>query len=368
MHYKLILFFIFLLNFVSCTANKEKSILIDNDFRTSLKFEQLRDRDLLPQWFFSPSSYNQIGSVGISRTVSIGGDGAYYAKKYALKGLFDYFEISVDENNKNYIKLLKGKEKTANIKGRVFSVPDILYSHDYVIARAVSAGASCGVGSDISKGFFPYECIPHWICSPAAGDGGCGGVIGVSYRAVSPQRQYELAIKNGLLLLKYSYGVDIKGSEDIRRLRSGTGVLRLRKNNFSLKLLGDKDKIKLHVKGIRFSGERMYLWLVSPDLPSFGINNSWIYGNISSGAVGSSGKTAANLLSSQIDRAVQNALVNMAKNKELGIEVVEFLRKTSEASLFDQIIKSSVNTKIFPGLRGFYLDREDRVTVWMVPN
>ncbi|PIE75367.1 MAG: hypothetical protein CSA18_00330 [Deltaproteobacteria bacterium] len=368
MPYKLAVVFLFLVNFIACTASEEKKVLIGDDFKTSMKFEQLRDRNLLPEWFFYPSSNNQIGSIGISRTISVGDcDSTCHARKYALKGLFDYFEINVDENNKNYVKLIKGEKKTFAIKGKVFSVPDILFSHDYVFARAVSEGSGCSNKTDISVPFSPEECSPHWICSPASG-GGCGGIIGVSYRAASPQRQYELAVKNGLLLLKYSYGVDIKGNESIRRLKTGTGIIRLRKNNFTMKLLGDKDKIRIHVKAIRYSGERMYLWLVSPDLPSFEINNAWINGNISAGAVGISGKTASNLLSSQIDRAVQNALFNMAKNKELGVEVNETFIKKSDASIFDQIIKNSVKTKIFPGLRGFSLDREDIVRVWMLPN
>jgi hypothetical protein len=358
---KKICFVFILLFFTSCVASDKRSA---DSLSYDYTFEQLRDSALLPQWFLNPSPGTDVGSIGMARTVSVGGNPEYYARKYALDGVLDYYGVSADSENENYKSLLEGKKNTADIGGRNFSIPNILKTRDYIIARAVS-GASAS-DSSLGQDFSPYDCRPGWICSP--GSGGMGGVLGVSYRAMSPQRQYELAIENGLLLLKYSYGVDVSGSESIRRIRSGTGVLRIRQNALSVKMLDNRDSIKLYVKEIRYVGETIYLRLVSPDLPAFEEDNSWIYGNLKEGSVGESGKTASNLLSYQIYNAVDKAVMNMAKNKELGIEVTEILRKTSGSSLFDQLIKSSVNTRVFPSLRGFYLDRNDRVMVWLVPN
>jgi hypothetical protein len=357
----LLLCFLF---FTSCSVFQTSS-KSDNDIKYNLRFERLRDSALLPQWFFSPSPGNTIGSLGMARTISVSGNPEYHARKYALNGLLDYFGITPHENEKNYKELLKGEKKEAYIGGRLFSIPDILKSSDYIVARAVYGNSSAQKKIKEISDFSPYDCRPFWICSPSSGD--IGGILGVSYRAASPQRQYEIAVENGLILLKYSHGIDVKGTEEINRLRSGTGMIRIRKNNFSLKMLGNTDKIKLYVKEVRFVGETMFLRLVSPDLPSYKADNSWLEGVIKKGAVGESGKTAANLLSAQIESAAEKAVTNMAMNKELGIEVFELIKRSTYSSLFDQIIKSSVNTTVFPALRGFYLDREDRVKVWMVP-
>ncbi|MCB9494449.1 MAG: hypothetical protein H6681_03270 [Desulfobacteraceae bacterium] len=358
---KLSLLFILLL-LVSCSLSHRKADKLTYD----LTFEQLRDSALLPGWFLNPSPGGCVGSVGMARTISVGGNPEYHARKYAVDGLLDYYGVKINSCDEKYKNLLEGKKNSAVFQGRSFQISNTLKTSDYIIARAVSGGSSSCSESAGGEDFSPYDCSPGWICSP--GSGGIGGVLGVSYRAMSPQRQYEIAIENGLLLLKYSYGVDVYGTEEIRRIKSGTGLLRIRQNALSVKMLDNKDSIKLYVKAIRYVGETIYLWLVSPDLPVFPEDNSWIYGNLKSGAVGESGKTASNLLSYQIYNAFDKAVMNMAKNKELGIEVTELLRRTSGSSLFDQLIKSSVNTRVFPSLRGFYLDRNDRVMVWLVPN
>lgn len=359
---KKICFIFILLLFVSCSVSQRKADKLNYD----LTFEQLRDSALLPGWFLNPSPGSCVGSIGMARTLSVGGNPEYHSRKYALDGLLDYFSVNIDSDNVKYKDILEGKINSAVFKGLTFSISDTLKTRDYIISRAVSGNIADKKSKSTGNDFSPYECRPGWICSP--GSNGTGGILGVSYRAMSPQRQYELAIENGLLLLKYSYGVDVYGTEEIRRIKSGTGLLRIRQNALTVKLLDNKDSIKLYVKSIRYVGETIYLWLVSPDLPSFKEDNSWIYGNLQTGAVGESGRTASNLLSSQIYNAVDKAVMNMAKNKELGIEVTEILRKTSGSSLFDQLIKSSVNTRVFPSLRGFYLDRNDRVMVWLVPN
>jgi hypothetical protein len=357
---KKICFVFILLILASCVSSGNKSTGgLDYDYT----FEQLRDSALLPKWFLSPSPGDTVGSIGMARTVSVGGNPEYWARKYALDGVLDYFGVNVNTDNENYKKIIEGNTDSAVLGGRTFQIPNTLKTKDYIIARAVSGNNH---SSSVAEDFSPYDCKPGWFCSP--GSGGTGGVLGVSYRAMSPQRQYELAIENGLLLLKYSYGVDVSGTEEIRRIRSGTGVLRIRQNALSVRMLDNKDKIKLYVKEIRYVGETIYLRLVSPDLPAFKEDNSWIYGDLKTGTIGESGKTASNLLSYQIYNAVDKAVMNMAKNKELGIEVTEIIRKTSGSSLFDQLIKSSVNTRVFPSLRGFYLDRNDRVMVWLVPN
>ncbi|MDY0132000.1 MAG: hypothetical protein RBR53_04955 [Desulforegulaceae bacterium] len=360
---KKFLFVFILVVFTSCVFSDKRS---EDILRFDYTFEELRDSALLPSWFLNPSPGKLVGSIGMARTVSVGGDPEYYSRKYALDGILDYYGVKVDNDNQNYKDILSGEKNTAILGGRSFSIPNTLKSRDYIITRAVSGTSGSFQKDSLSHNFSPYDCKPGWICSPGSGE--LGGVLGVSYRATSPQRQYELAIENGLLLLKYSYGVDVSGTEEIRRIRSGTGVLRLRKNALSVKMIDNKDRIRLYVKEIRYLGETIYLRLVSPDLPAFEEDNSWIYGDLKGGSIGQSGRTASNLLSYQIYNAVDKAVMSMAKNKELGIEVVETLAKTSNSSFFDQLIKSDVDTRVFPSLRGFYLDRNDRVMVWLMPN
>lgn len=347
----------------SCQTLDKKSSL--KEPKVNLKFDEMRDSGCLPDWFFKPSPGSTIGSLGMSRTVSAGGNPDEYAREYALSGLLDYYEIECSSEDKSYKDLISGKVSEASIKGQKFSIPNILRCKDFIIARAVSGSADSGNPVEGVGNISPFDCKPRWICSPASGE--TGGVLGVSYRAVSPQRQYELAVSNGLLLMKYAYGVDVKGSEKIRRIRSGTGVVRLRRNNMSLRVLGNANRVRLYVKEVRYVGETLYLWLVSPDLPRFETDDSWIRGEISAGVVGSSRKTVSNLLSAQIENAVEKAIVNLAKSGAVSVDVEEFYKKSTYSSLFDQLVESSVNTKVFPSLRGFYLGRDDQVQVWLVP-
>ena len=360
---KIRIMLIALIIFPSCVSVDEKKISQQN--KSEIQFEKLRGKGSLPQWFFSPSPGKTIGSIGFSRRISIGEDPELHARRYALDGILEYNDIKPSPKNSHYMKLINGEIKEAIIEGKLFSVPDMFKTKDYFIARAVS-GPYKQFFENTDKEVSPFDCRPFWLCSPGSGD--TGGVIGVSYRAVSPQRQYELAVKNGLLLMKYAYGVDVAGTEEVRRLRSGTGVLRLRKNNMSFKILGNTEKIRIYVKGVRYVGETLYVWLVSPDLPGFEPDTEWIYGKIKKGAVGISGKTASGLLSGQIEKAVENAVLSMAKNKDVMIDVEDFTRKNTYFSIFDQYVKSTVKTKVFPSLRGFYLDREEKVHVWLVPN
>lgn len=355
-------FFIFL--FSSCVPTEVKTNPAGSDFNT-MSFEELQKKSLVPEWFFVPSPGNIIGSLGFSRTATIGYKPEFFARKYAMEGLLSYFDIVADDKNQSYADLLNGKTDSINLQGKTFSIANILKCQDYVIARAVF-GLDSQKNTPLDNNIVSTtKCLPKWLCSPASGS--LGGVLGLSYRAVSPQRQYELAVKNGLLLLKYSYGVDVSGQEEIRRVRSGTGVIRLRRNNLSLKMLGNVDSIRLYVKETRYIGETLYLWLVSPDLPSFDSDDSWKYGILKKGSVGECGLTASGLLSDQIKLSVEKAVLSMAKNKELGLDVSEFVSKGTFSSVFDQVITSSVNTKVFPSLRGFHLNSENRVKVWMVP-
>jgi len=329
----------------------------------NITLEQAVKTQVLPDWFFNPSPGRSIGSIGMSRNMSIGANPEDYARKYAVAGILNYYNIRVSDDNKAYKNLIKGDKITGNIGGVAINIPHILKTKDYIIAHAIHMeGISVKYNSD--KFISPPKCSPSWICSPASGE--YGGAIGVSYRAVSPQRQYEIAIKNGLLLLKYSYGIEVEGEEEFRRIKTGTGSIKIKRNNISASMVGDKESIKVYVKALRYDGETLYLWLVSPDLPVLEAGEKdWISGRTFIGAVGSCRKTS--LLSDQINKASYKAVIELAKNKKVDINVEELTRQTSYSSFFDQLITSGVNTRVFPVLKGFYLDKYEKVHVWLVP-
>lgn len=328
-----------------------------NNVNRLATFEESIQNQDFPSWFFCPSSQNEIGSIGIARKVSSEKRALYFSRKYALEGLFSFFEKEIPLESNDYLKVLNGEKKYIKVGAFKFLISDSFETRDYIVSRAV-----CG--------FKSKEDEPSSIkCSNFLGSfesKNISGFVGVSYRAASPQRQYELAIENGLLLLRYSYGIDVDGVEIFERLKTGTGVVRFRKNKISLKFLGDKEKIRVYVKKIKYMGDNLYVWLGSLDLPGLAPCNYWVNTDLSEGAVGVSGRTASGFLSHQIERAFKNGVLNLAKNDDVLIEGVDLIEKSKKMSFFNQWVKSSYKGRVFPRLKGFYLDEKNRVYVWVV--
>jgi hypothetical protein len=215
------------------------------------------------------------------------------------------------------------------------------------------------------------QCRPAWICAPV--QDGQVGVLGVSHRAATLPRQFELASRNALKLLEYTYGVRVKGQERFLEQSDAVGGIRLRSSAFQVSgQKGGSEDIRLYPKELRRQGGVLYVWLVSPDLPPYTVPQDidWTRsapGGVEEGAVGMSRRTADSLLSSQIERAFEKGVFALAKNQGAHIETVEHLRRGSRGRYFLRGVSTQVDTEIQARMRGFYRHPDGRVFVWVVP-
>ncbi|HKJ88159.1 MAG TPA: hypothetical protein VKA48_06595, partial [Gammaproteobacteria bacterium] len=216
----------------------------------------------------------------------------------------------------------------------------------------------------------PAKCRPAWICAPVQGDR--VGVLGVSFRAATLPRQFELAARNGVKLLEYTLGVRVQGAERFLRFPTAAGTMRLRASDFSIEKKGRVTKaIRLYTKQLRFYGNVLYVWLVSPDLPPYPVpaGLEWMQDPAAggrNGAVGTSVRTADGLLSTQIERAFEKGVFALAKNRGARIASVQHLRYGGGGRYYLEGVSSEVDTSLRPRLMGFHIRPDGRVFVWVV--
>ena len=181
------------------------------------------------------------------------------------------------------------------------------------------------------------QCSPAWLCTPSSGSQ--LGLVGVSYRSTSPERQYELASQNAFLQAEYLYGVNVKAEKTLQQALLNTGQYRNLSENSSLNS-GERESIPYFIQNQCHSGGTLFVHMVlnAPEsvLAQAGIgveNPDWLQSpkiNGVDGAVGSVERmTASGLLSDQIKLAIRRAMVQLAFEK---------FSKVSEKSLSIQRI------------------------------
>ena len=358
----------------SCQSNKQTSNYAGLGFPPNA-------RETFPCWFYQPSPQGLIGSIGISRDISVNHSPEYYAKKNALQGLCRYYNWrgSLENNDmpSGIRKILKGKKDQITIQGNSVSIVDTHRSLGYIYAYAASGKGAIRNGTmapcpDQNR-VSPGKCIPKWLCSPSRK--GLGGVVGISFRASSPQRQYDLAFKNALSLLEYTYGIKVQGKDVIEQIKSsGTGSIRIRQSTLGVdKTAGDRERnIRIYVKELRHAKDMLYLWLVSPELPSYESKEgvTWLKnpGNQSfKGGVGSCGLTASGLLSDQIDMAAKRGMKSLVrKYGDSTVNSTQILKGGDCTSYYYNGVTTKYDSKLYPRLRGFYVDENKVAYVWVV--
>ncbi len=328
-----------------------------------------------PCWFYSPSPDDMIGAIGVSdRQVSIGSPEAY-ARERAIEGVLQYLRIDKAGIDKEALKAAtKGDSDQLAVAGQTLRLAE----HSYRRQGLIYAYAALGSQGDLRRQqqacpekarINPDRCEPRWLCQPATTT--LGGIVGVSTVASFPSKQYELAFKNGVILLDYAYGVKVEGVQEFLLTKTSIGIFRTHQNDVAMAKIGRlPTEIRLYVKGLRFYGDRLYLWIVSPDLPPYTGSDDldWRFkpsqgGRI--GAVGESGATARNLLSDQIHRAFAKGAIELAATMNVQVDA-ELTLYRGTSSLFAQRIRSALDTTVHPVLRGTYLADDGRVYVWVV--
>ncbi|HKL77053.1 MAG TPA: hypothetical protein VJ985_01605 [Gammaproteobacteria bacterium] len=317
-----------------------------------------------------------MGAIGVSRTISLQTPPPTLARLRALRSLQGY--LGGGELSPAIREAVDGLGKAGGrvtVGGRPVYFAPTFEQEGYVYGWALlgeSAPAAqwrrpCPQKAAVA----PRECRPAWLCAPV--QDGHVGVLGVSYRAATLPRQFELAAQNALKILEYTYGVQVEGQERFLKTTSGVGGIRLRSTDFELSdREGVGGDIRLYPKELRFHGDVLYVWLVSPDLPPYPVPEDlgWAKsaaGAAETGAVGVSRQTADSLLSSQLERAFEKGVFALAKNQGARIKSVEHVRQGTGGRYFLQGVSTKVDTTIQARMRGFYLHPDGRVSVWVVP-
>ncbi|MFA9460355.1 hypothetical protein [Thiohalorhabdus methylotrophus] len=328
-----------------------------------------------PCWMTHPSPGGRIGAVGVSRTLSAGDPPLVIARRRAARGLLGYLGgDDLPEGLDKRLREMAERGGTAELAGRVVRFAAPFERKGYLYAHAVLGGkpldrswrSPCPDRTAVAPG----DCRPAWICTPVQGDH--VGVLGVSFRAATRPRQFELAANNAVKLLEYTLGVQVEGAERFLRAPTAAGTIRLRTSEFDIEKSGGVTKdIRLYTKQLRIQGDVLYVWLVSPDLPPYPAPEDLDWMREPSpegmnGAVGMSIRTADGLLSTQIERAFEKGIFALAKNRGAHIESIQHLRHGGGGRYYLEGVTSEVDTSLRARLLGFHPRPDGRVFVWVV--
>lgn len=328
-----------------------------------------------PRWFNTPSPAGAVGAIGVSDRNVLLGTPERYARRRAIEGLLEYLQVSKSALDKERLEAaVKSERDTLQAGGQTIRLAERSYQRNglvYSYAGLLSGRQLKRLQRPRSAPMpiTPSECEPVWVCNPSTES--LGGVIGVSKQASLPSRQYELAFSNAMILLDYAYGVQVEGAEEFLMTKSSAGILRVSQSTIRVDKYGQlPDKVRLHVKGLGFHNSHLYLWIVSPDLPPYEGRGdlSWLHFPAQDGHIGTVGRakpTVRNLLSDQIHKAFARGVIELASVANVKVDS-EILNYQGSSAYFAQRIRSAVDAKLFPSLRGIYLDDNGEVSVWVV--
>ncbi len=328
-------------------------------------------------WLTHPASEERKGAIGVTETPSLGVPAHERARRRVVRQLAGALGApeELSESVKESIRELGKDAGTVKVRGEPVYLRGFYdgFGHLYAYGIRSSEAApdelykACPERTRVRPG----ECEPGWICSPVRD--GLAGFVGVSYRAATTARQYSLALENAVTMIEYAYGVNVKGSERYIQRDNGVGVLRFRTRSFDVDQGGELPaEVEAYVRELRYHKGRLYVWLVSPDLPVYPApaDRSWIrepQQNGISGAVGTAGRTADTLLSSQIQRAVDKGAYELAKIKGIQVDSEEQLKRSGIGKYYIQDVETEVRTSINLRVLGIDLDNDGLVHVWVAP-
>jgi hypothetical protein len=233
-------------------------------------------------WFYQPVRENLIGSVGIARTLAIGGAKrvVQLAKQRAALGLSAYVgNTALDK--KTLDRLITSKSDAVELAGRKIQFVDAVDMQGYRYQYALlgdSATSPATLRQGCNRQCRPVQCQPAWLCEPMKPNE--AGFIGVSFRATSLPAQYRTAVKNALAQVQYFYGVQIQTEGWFYHARDSLGTYRVRVQDVTIEKNQNKGakELRFLVTDACFSSEQLFVRVMSPDFPPVfhGIARDWI--------------------------------------------------------------------------------------------
>jgi len=324
---------------------------------------------LQPCWLQRPSPPGVVGAIGVARTLSLTLAPRHLARLRAIEQLAAGFDTALPIDQGVRAAVLND-DRQLSLGGATIYLIDEWQQQGYLYAYAALqpiVPQRCPPPPPVDLA----HCEPNWICAPVQSDG--VGVVAVSDRVGTPDLQFRQALYNGIQLLAYRYGADVSGSERYLRHQGGLGGMRLRFVDHQVQQSGTlPEQFRLQVRELRWLGDRLYLWLVSPDLPPPAIavtDLTWRQqpnrdGVI--GVIGSAGRSWDGLISTQIDLAMRDALVALAKLRGVGVESIDKLRRSRAGSEWGRSILITVQNHLRAQLLALYHDPvSERIDLWV---
>jgi hypothetical protein len=319
--------------------------------------------------------------VGIARSMAIGGPKRVrqLAKQRAVVGLSAYLGIEeLDETKLD--SLVKPETPELALNGQQIRFVDHVdwqgYRYQYAVLNAPQVSINT-LRSDCNKSCLPTQCEPSWLCDPM--ENNKAGMIGISFRATTLPTQYRIAVHNAIDQLRFLYGVKVQTQGWYYQAKDSLGSYRVRVRDVEVEpsQASPPKELRFVVSNSCFSGEQLYVRVLSPDLPPIrhGVAaRKWIDEPNQSGhqgAVGTASLTSDGLISSQIKLAIQRAFGGLSGSENTQIDDTTLDWQRNKAGTFIWELKTSGESETLSGrVQGIYFEPQDsyrtRVYVWVV--
>lgn len=324
----------------------------------------------LPCWFFKPVNENNIGVMGLAKTTAVGVDPLVLAKKRALQGVSTYLKLNLSDHEVS--SLATQKQNHLKVAGHSLNFVDQLIHQDYWYTYVVLDQQSNSIETPIcqaNRRVVPETCQPEWLCHFGSSDN-MAGFLGVSAPAASGlfSDQYRYAVENAIKMIEYLYGVSVSTDEKFSRYRSGASSFRIRIRQRDIRFEPNQipHDIRLIVKEVALQGQRLYVWVLSPDISVLaGMQDLQWMKNPQykgwNGEVGIASANASGLFSSQIQQSIEDGLSALIKNRQ--VHVTETLTTSRNTSM--QSGHQTASAKIKAKVMGMHI-KNNRIYTWVV--
>lgn len=325
-----------------------------------------------PCWLLQPSTDRITGHIGVSRAYGFTAEQPLQlARERALGGLVNYLGLEVPAAELT----AQGKSSADEweISGHTLRLAASYQAAGWLFQYAYHApsGEAPATRCALPRQADPARCEPAWVCNPV--QPGAVGVVGISHRAMSLPRQFSLAQENALQLLRYSFGVRVHGGERYFAAGHHLGSVRLRAQDMQVEASGPPPQdVRLYVREVRFWGDSLLLWMVSPDLAYYPTPSGagWVTeipDGLGHAAVGMAGRTVSNLVSDQVELAVQRAITELAKAVDVEVEAHDLSARSAQSRYRMSAVSNEVDVSLHARVLAMYLDDAGKVFVLVVP-
>ncbi|WP_457567675.1 hypothetical protein [Desulfurobacterium sp.] len=318
----------------------------------------------VPPWFFEPGRPNFPASVGFSNPCTTEKQAFQLAKKRALKGLCTMLNTGC----KAPIKSLE-KGKAVVLKNKKVTFLTYKYKDDRFVA-----GETYAAFAGLKKPEPPFKyynaclhpdlkkCKPPWLCNYQIE--GYAGAVGISNISSNFFDEYIYAVRDGIEKLALMHGISINGTEIRKSIRTPLGVYKISIKNFSFNTPAKPGRINFIVRSMFVDKKgRLFVYIIAPSIkrkpypvingkpcwltnPLCIKNKGYIY-------VGSARENISGI-KAQIKKAIEAALIQMAKSKGVEIDTERISIKINNSRWISLLTKEATSEIIRGELIGIY--------------